>query len=202
MNRKSRQFRYGFIFFLHVIVFIILYLFHINAKYYGFESFLRIQPFELEDHNGEKFTEKDLGGKFHFLYFGFLHCTEVCPKGVSLLTRIAKQISDPDLRFVFVSIDPARDTKESLNTFIQNRDKRFIGLRDFEIRKIENFAGEFNLQFARELFSKNNSAYNINHSSVIILLNKSLTKVIQYPEGLDYLDRIQKDFEKFKSNSD
>ena len=178
MNRKSRQFRHEVIFFLHVIVFIILYLFHINAKYYGFESFLRIQPFELEDHNGEKFTEKDLDGKFHFLYFGFLHCTEVCP------------------------IDPARDTKESLNTFIQNRDKRFIGLRDFEIRKIENFAGEFNLQFARELFSKNNSAYNINHSSVIILLNKSLTKVIQYPEGLDDLDRIQKDFEKFKSNSD
>ncbi|MBK6607774.1 MAG: SCO family protein [Leptospiraceae bacterium] len=51
-------------------------------------------------------------------------------------------------------MDPERDSKESINTYMQNRDKRFIGVRDSDINKIENFAGQFYVQFARDIFWK------------------------------------------------
>ncbi len=198
MTPEKKKKRFLIVFLLHIIVFFILYIFHLNQSYYGFVSSLKINPFILEDHQGIEFTEKDLGSYYNFIYFGFLHCDKICPKGVSVLSRLAEQIPDSDLRFLFVSIDPERDTVESLNTFTQNRDTRFIGLRYSELKNIENFAGQFHIQFARELFSKNNSAYQINHPSAIILVNKSLTKMIQYPEGMEQLDRIKKDFENFK----
>ena len=201
MKLNKKQISFGIIFLLHIIAFIVLFVFQLNDKYYGFESSIKINPFELEDHNGAKFTEKELNSNFHFIYFGFLRCTEICPKGVSLLTRISKKIPDSALRFVFVSIDPERDSKESINTYMQNRDKRFIGVRDSDINKIENFAGQFYVQFARDIFGKNNSAYQINHSSNIILINKSNNMIIRYPEGLEDISRIQSDFEYFKKNN-
>ena len=201
MKLNKKQISFGIIFLLHIIAFIVLFVFQLNDKYYGFESSIKINPFELEDHNGAKFTEKELNSNFHFIYFGFLRCTEICPKGVSLLTRISKKIPDSDLRFVFVSIDPERDSKESINTYMQNRDKRFIGVRDSDINKIENFAGQFYVQFARDIFGKNNSAYQINHSSNIILINKSNNMIIRYPEGLEDISRVQSDFEYFKKNN-
>lgn len=198
MKLRNRRKLFIFVVILHLIAFLILYIFHLNQAYYGFASAINIIPFELETHTGKLFTERELSSHYNFIYFGFLHCNEVCPKGVSVLSRLAKEIPDSDLRFIFVSIDPARDTVESLNTFLQNRDSRFIGLRNSNLKRIEEFAGQFHIQFARELFSKENPAYQINHNSVILLVHKSGQKVIQYPEGMEQIDRIKKDFEIFK----
>lgn len=198
MIPEKRKSRFLFIIFLHLIVFLILFIYHINQKYYGFVSTLQIAPFNFEAHTGERFTEKDLASNYSFIYFGFLHCNEVCPKGVSVLSRLAREIPDSDLRFIFVSIDPERDTIDSLNTFMQNRDARFIGLRDSNLDNIEKFAGQFHIQFSKELFSKRSPAYQVNHNSIIILVHKSLTKIIQYPEGMEQLDRIHKDLENLK----
>lgn len=198
MIPEKRKSRFLFIIFLHLIVFLILFIYHINQKYYGFVSTLQIAPFNFEAHTGERFTEKDLASNYSFIYFGFLHCNEVCPKGVSVLSRLAREIPDSDLRFIFVSIDPERDTIDSLNTFMQNRDSRFIGLRDSNLDNIEKFAGQFHIQFSKELFSKRSPAYQVNHNSIIILVHKSLTKIIQYPEGMEQLDRIHKDLENLK----
>jgi protein SCO1/2 len=198
MTPRNRKNRFLIIILLHLIVFFILFIFHLNQKYYGFVSTLQITPFNFEAHTGERFTEKELASNYSFIYFGFLHCDEVCPKGVSVLSRLAREIPDSDLRFIFVSIDPARDTLNSLNTFIQNKDSKFIKLKDSNLNNIEKLAGQFHIQFSKELFSKTSSAYKVNHSSVIILVHKSLKKIIQYPEGMEQLDRIHKDLENLK----
>ena len=37
-------------------------------------------PFDLVDHTGKRFTDKDLLGRFALLYFGFTWCPDVCPE--------------------------------------------------------------------------------------------------------------------------
>lgn len=37
-------------------------------------------PFDLIDHTGKRFTDKDLLGRFALLYFGFTWCPDICPE--------------------------------------------------------------------------------------------------------------------------
>ena len=50
------------------------------------------------------------------MYFGFLHCPDICPEEVDKIAK-AKFILDRENipnRFLFVSLDPARDTPEKM----------------------------------------------------------------------------------------
>ena len=49
-------------------------------------------PFELIDHNGKPFTEKDLLGEFALLYFGFTFCPDVCPEELEKIAAAANVI--------------------------------------------------------------------------------------------------------------
>ena len=69
-------------------------------------------PFTLVDDNGRTVTEKILAGKPSAIYFGYTYCPDVCPTTLLDLSRwIQKLGPDADkLNYVFVTIDPERDT--------------------------------------------------------------------------------------------
>jgi len=88
------------------------------------------------------FTLTDTDGRpFHFaaetrdmatlLYFGYTNCPDVCPQHLVNIANALKRMS-PDaqskVRVVFVTTDPARDTPERLRGWLNNFDRRFIGL--------------------------------------------------------------------------
>jgi protein SCO1 len=88
-------------------------------------------PFELTDaRSGKRFTERDLKGHPTALFFGFTHCPDVCPTALLTAGRWLKALGgDADtLRFVFVSVDPERDTPAALALYLQSFDPRIIGL--------------------------------------------------------------------------
>ena len=76
-----------------------------------------VQPFSLVDHRGEPFTLEQLKGRWSFLFFGYTNCPDVCPTILSMLDKVAGELgkeptSSRDVQFLFVSVDPARDTPE------------------------------------------------------------------------------------------
>lgn len=83
-------------------------------------------PFELTDNKGRKITEKDFLGRPLLVFFGFTHCPDVCPTTLFEATTWLKALgSDADrLQVLFVSVDPARDTQELLDTYLQAFDSR------------------------------------------------------------------------------
>lgn len=83
-------------------------------------------PFELTDNKGRKITEKDFLGRPLLVFFGFTHCPDVCPTTLFEATTWLKALgSDADrLQVLFVSVDPARDTQELLDTYLQAFDRR------------------------------------------------------------------------------
>jgi len=83
-------------------------------------------PFELTDSKGRKITEKDFLGRPLLVFFGFTHCPDVCPTTLFEATTWLKALgSDADrLQVLFVSVDPARDTQELLDTYLQAFDSR------------------------------------------------------------------------------
>ena len=73
-------------------------------------------PFTLVDDSDAHVTEKTLAGKPYAMYFGYTYCPEVCPTTLFDLSRWIKELgSDANkLDYVFVTVDPERDTPKSM----------------------------------------------------------------------------------------
>ena len=52
-----------------------------------------LQPFELIDHNGQRFDNQSLQGHWTFLFFGYTHCPDVCPTTLSVLNTVAHKLA-------------------------------------------------------------------------------------------------------------
>jgi protein SCO1/2 len=87
-------------------------------------------PFALESTAGGMFTERDLVGKPSLVFFGYTYCPDVCPTTLAetVMWKRELNISDDDLRTIFVTVDPARDTTEVLKSYLGGFDPDVIGL--------------------------------------------------------------------------
>lgn len=87
-------------------------------------------PFTLTDQHGETVTQADLIGSPHAVFFGYTYCPDVCPTTLWELSTYMAALGEKadDLKVVFVSVDPERDTPEALGDYISAFDDRIIGL--------------------------------------------------------------------------
>ncbi|MFM6829796.1 MAG: SCO family protein [Novosphingobium sp.] len=76
--------------------------------------------YRLVDSTGALFDRSRLKGKPYLTYFGYTHCPDICPAMLAKLTAARARIGKnaQDLRIVFITIDPERDTPERLARFV------------------------------------------------------------------------------------
>lgn len=69
-------------------------------------------------------------GKIVLLYFGYTHCPDYCPMMLTDWKRVKHDLGAQadGIRFVFVSVDPERDTPEVTEAFVRGFDSTFVGL--------------------------------------------------------------------------
>lgn len=92
-----------------------------------------LADFSLTDHTGAGFTLERLRGRWTFVFFGYTHCPDICPTTMSTLNTVARALeAGPDgaasPQYVFVSIDPERDTPEQLGKFVPYFNPSFLGV--------------------------------------------------------------------------
>ena len=87
-------------------------------------------PFSLIDENGEQITQAAFRGHPSVVFFGFTHCPEVCPTTLFEMNGWLETIGDEgkNLKAYFVSIDPARDTPETMKLYVSNLSNRIKGI--------------------------------------------------------------------------
>lgn len=91
-------------------------------------------PFTLVDQDGRTVSDKDFEGKYRLVYFGYSFCPDVCPVDLQKLMRGLAKFESVDaargsnIQPLFISIDPARDTPESLKPFVGRYHPRLLGL--------------------------------------------------------------------------
>lgn len=88
-------------------------------------------PFSMTTHDGHRLTDRDLRGKPFAIFFGFTQCPDVCPTTMLEIANLMERLGpDADrMRFLFVTVDPERDTPDLLRDYLSSFDKRIIGLR-------------------------------------------------------------------------
>lgn len=88
--------------------------------------------FELARAPGEtRVTEEDFEDRVVALFFGYTHCPDYCPMTLAKYAAALDGIDDglaDDLRVLFVSVDPERDTPEKLARYVGGFGDRFVGL--------------------------------------------------------------------------
>ncbi|MET7649585.1 SCO family protein [Streptomyces sp. NPDC005486] len=95
------------------------------------------QPFTkpdlvLTDTQGKSYDlRKETAGHPTLIYFGYTNCPDVCPLTMSNIAVAKKQLSkaeQDELRVVFVTTDPDRDTPAALGKWLKGIDPQVVGL--------------------------------------------------------------------------
>jgi protein SCO1 len=140
-------------------------------------------PFTLIDDTGAQVTGKTLAGKPYAMYFGYTFCPDVCPTTLLDLSRwIEKLGPDADrLNYVFVTVDPERDTVQSLHTYLSSFDKRIRGYTGTPA-EIAQIAREYRVYYKK--VPTDDGGYTMDHSAVIYLMGPDgkFVTVIPYQE--------------------
>lgn len=91
-----------------------------------------LQPFALQDHRGQAFTQENLKGQWSLIFFGFTSCPDICPLTLTELGQFYRQLQEATpgdrTNVIMVSVDPARDTTEKLADYMSSFHEDFIGL--------------------------------------------------------------------------
>ncbi len=76
------------------------------------------------------FRLSDLRDTTVLLYFGYTHCPDVCPTTLTDWAKARRILGDraAAVRFVFVSVDPARDTPLLARAYARQFDSTFVGV--------------------------------------------------------------------------
>lgn len=140
-------------------------------------------PFTLTDDTGVPVTEKNLRGKASAIYFGYTYCPEVCPTTLLDLSHwIQKLGSDADkLNYVFVTVDPERDTVELMHAYLSSFDKHIRGFTG-TAEQIAKIAHEYRVYYKK--IPTDDGGYAMDHSAMIYLMDSEgkFVAVIPYQE--------------------
>jgi protein SCO1/2 len=85
----------------------------------------------LTDQDGRAVTAQDYRGDVVMLYFGYTHCPDVCPETLAMLAQALKGLgaSASQVRVLFVSVDPQRDSTSLMKRYVGYFGPQFVGLR-------------------------------------------------------------------------
>ncbi|MEJ2626207.1 MAG: SCO family protein [Pseudolabrys sp.] len=81
--------------------------------------------------DGKTVTAADYKGKVVLLYFGYTFCPDVCPTTLLNITTMLKKMGKKadDVRVLFVTVDPNRDTLPVLKQYTDAFASEVVGLR-------------------------------------------------------------------------
>ncbi len=143
-------------------------------------------PFTLTDQNGNTVTEAALQGHPSAMYFGYTYCPDVCPTTLADLTQWMGDLgADADkMKVYFITVDPARDTRDVMASYMQAFDPHFIALTGPQ-PEIDKIVKEYHI-YAHKVPGTNGN-YTMDHTATVFLLNSKaeLVSTIDYQEKTD-----------------
>jgi len=107
----------------------------ILTKPYTFHGTLFDTPqpapeFTLFDQHNQQFDLRAQTGNIVLLFFGYTNCPDVCPATLANFQQLSDRLGSQakDVRFVFVTVDPQRDTAPKMQEYLAKFSAAFIGL--------------------------------------------------------------------------
>ena len=130
-------------------------------------------PFTLTDQNGRRVSDTDFAGKPLAVFFGFTYCPDVCPSTLSDLSVIMEKIggASAKVQVLFISVDHERDRPETLKSYMESFDPRFLALTG-TAAEIRSVAKAFRVHY-KKVTQDGEGSYTMDHTATVFLLDSS-----------------------------
>ncbi|MFB7110086.1 SCO family protein [Streptomyces sp. NPDC056291] len=148
------------------------------------------QPFEkpdlvLTDTRGKQYDlRKETAGHPTLVYFGYTHCPDACPltmNNIAVAKKALPKAEQDDLRVVFVTTDPDRDTPAELGKWLKMIDPQFIGLTG-DFSTIQAGARTMGISIEPTTKDKNGKLVSMHGTQVIAFSPKTDAGYVLYGE--------------------
>jgi len=128
----------------------------------------KIEAFALTDQQGRPLDAAALEGRWTLLFTGFTHCPDICPTTLAMLTELDKRLGAGAPRFLFVSVDPERDTPERLAAYLAHFDPDLVGATGTR-NAVESFTRGLGLAQVKN--PGVGDEYTVDHSAALVLID-------------------------------
>ena len=126
-----------------------------------------------EANSGSAVTASDYRNRFIFLYFGYTNCPDVCPatltKFKSIISSLGTQASM--VQFLFVTVDPARDSLAKMKSYTHYFGPEFIGLRGSQ-DELKKLTKRYRVTYGYNKPDEH-GFYEVSHSSAVYVFDTS-----------------------------
>ncbi len=132
-----------------------------------------MHKFYLRDDTGDTFTNANLLGHWSILFFGFTHCSGVCPTTMAYLNRFWHEVKAthtlPVPTVVMISVDPQHDDVATMARYVHTFNANFIGLTGDE-QQVQQLARELHIAYAPK-YAGTASSDDLVHTNALLLVN-------------------------------
>jgi protein SCO1/2 len=137
------------------------------------EEGVNVPDFTLTDQYGQPFQLSEQRGKMLLLFFGYTQCPDVCPTTLSIWRKVHEALGEDagQVRFVFVTVDPERDTAERLGLHVNAFNPDFVGLTGSEA-ELEAVYEVFDVYYEKDEQSGSAAGYLISHTATTFVVDQ------------------------------
>lgn len=120
------------------------------------------------DQRGRVFRLADQRGKVVVLFFGYTTCPDVCPATLARWKRVRQELgADGErVRFVFVTVDPERDSAQKVREYLELFSPDFVGLVGPE-SELQPFYQAFGAAFEKVPQPGSAAGYLVAHTAAV-----------------------------------
>jgi len=131
--------------------------------------------FSLTGVGNKTVTQADLKNKTVLVFFGYASCPDICPTTMAQLTEVIAKLGDDarDVRILFISVDPHRDTPDMLQAYVDAFNKNAVGLTGSE-KEVAALARRYRIAYQIEKPKPGDSSeiYDVTHSRGVFIFDR------------------------------
>lgn len=140
--------------------------------------------FELPSNHGEAFNLDDQQGKVVLLFFGYTSCPDICPTTLGDYQKIQAELGDQaeHVAFVFITVDPERDSLEKVGRYVEVFDPGFVGISG-DRSALEPVWEAYGI-YAENREVGSAGGYLVDHTARIYVVNPEGELNLTFPQGM------------------
>lgn len=141
--------------------------------------------FTLTDQHGQPFQLSRRDADVTVMFFGYTFCPDVCPGTLAEMRQVKQLLKRKARRvqFVFVSVDPERDTPERLRDYIARFDTDFIGLTGTEA-EVADVLDAYRIVAYKEPMPDSRPGYTVAHTAATFVIDQQQQIRLKMPYGI------------------
>ncbi|HEX6989336.1 MAG TPA: SCO family protein [Bacillota bacterium] len=129
--------------------------------------------FTLTAHTGDPYRLAADDGRVRVVTFGYTHCPDVCPGTLLAFRRAHEQLgadAEHHVRFLFITVDPERDTAARLAEYMPRFHPAFLGLTG-DRSALQRVWTRYGIYVEQHSGNAERDSYDVTHTALTYLVD-------------------------------